>query len=155
MTKPNLTIEERFWEKVDIRGPDECWNWLAGKKSNGYGTFWIKGERVCPAHRIAWELTNGEIPKGMSVLHHCDNRLCCNPKCLFLGTHEDNMSDMCRKGRQARGISLGQTKLSEEQVLEIRNLRQKGMLLREIAELYSINKSRVSEIYRKISWKHI
>ena len=34
MKKP---LEQRFWEKVDIRGEDECWNWKAHKIPQGYG----------------------------------------------------------------------------------------------------------------------
>jgi hypothetical protein len=156
MTKSSLTIEERFWEKVDIRGPDECWVWLAGKTSKGYGTLWLKGTSHL-AHRVAWELTNGEIPEGICVLHHCDNPPCCNPKCFFLGTRADNVADRDKKGRRAdtKGISHPRAKLSNEQVLEIRDLRSKGMLQREIAELYPISQQMINHICRRENWKHI
>lgn len=145
----NRPLAERFWEKVKIRGSDECWNWIACKSSTGYGNFILKGKN-CLAHRVAWELTNGKIPEGMDILHHCDNPPCCNPKCLFLGTQTDNMRDRNRKGRHNIG------KVTNEEISEIRNLRQKGMLLREIAELYPISCQTVgricSNVLTKILW---
>jgi len=151
-------LVERFWEKVDIRGPDECWDWLAYKNKDGYGFFWLKGKHPS-AHRVAWELTNGEIPEGMNVLHHCDNPSCCNPKCLFLGTHTGNMQDKSRKGRargqNQKGNINNNAKLNEKQVLEIRILRQRGMIHREIAELYPISRREVGRICQRKRWQHI
>lgn len=91
---------ERFWEKVDRRSPDECWPWLGrARTSFGYGAFAIGRDRANRAHRIAWELTNGPVPVGLSALHRCDNPPCCNPAHLFLGTQADNIADMVAKGR--------------------------------------------------------
>lgn len=99
-------VSARFWSKVDIQGEDECWPWIAGLSQDGYGTFRHKYQQY-RAHRFAWELVNGTIPNDewkntMHVLHTCDNRICCNPKHLFIGTHRDNMQDMIQKGRQNR-----------------------------------------------------
>jgi hypothetical protein len=91
------SIAERFWEKVERRGPDECWPWLASSRRNGYGRLWPS----TTAHRLAWELANGEQAGDLYVLHTCDNRLCCNPAHLYLGTHADNVRD--RVGRE-RGV---------------------------------------------------
>ena len=96
---------KRFWDKVKIAGPDECWEWQASIGKNGYGAFKFDGW-MRPASRIAWLLTNGEIPDGMLVCHKCDNRKCCNLNHLFLGTHADNMQDMMNKGRYVSGQSL-------------------------------------------------
>jgi len=54
------TIDD-FWKKVDVRGPDECWEWKQGKHKWGYGQFRYIG-KMYRAHRFAWELTNGPIP---------------------------------------------------------------------------------------------
>lgn len=81
-----------------------CWLWNKSykgpgyKRGLGYGQINVKG-RNCGAHRIAWQLFRGEIPRGMSVLHKCDVRICVNPDHLFLGTALENMRDMTAKGR--------------------------------------------------------
>ena len=93
----------RFWAKVDRSGGDlACWPWLASKRRNGYGQIGIRREGrlfVESAHRVAWELTHGPIPEGVSICHHCDNRPCCNPGHLFRGSQTDNMQDAAQKGR--------------------------------------------------------
>jgi len=81
---------------------DDCFEWRGGK-SEGYGRKHFNG-RTQFTHRIAWEWANGPIPEGMCVLHTCDNRACCNPNHLFLGTKGDNARDMCSKGRHANQV---------------------------------------------------
>jgi hypothetical protein len=100
--------EERFWSKVDKRGPDECWLWT-GAKVRGYGEFCVTEngvERIRRSTRLAWEYAAGPIPDGLFVCHQCDNPTCCNPRHLFLGTAQDNSDDKVSKGRQAKGESL-------------------------------------------------
>lgn len=97
------TLVQRFWAKVSVRGPDECWPWLAGQNGDGYGLI-----RVGPAsagsvlaHRVAYELHYGPVPIGLNVLHTCDFRACCNPRHLFVGTQSNNLLDASQKGRLA------------------------------------------------------
>jgi hypothetical protein len=103
-------LAERFWEKVDKRGPDECWEWTASRNPDGYGHLRVGSlrdgtRRMRKAPRVAYELTHGPIPPssasthGTCVLHSCDNPGCCNPRHLFLGSQYDNIADMQAKGR--------------------------------------------------------
>ena len=87
---------ERYWNKVGKT--EDCWLWTANKFKGGYGQYQFLG-KPNGAHRISWIIHYGEIPKGMHVLHRCDNPPCVNPNHLFLGTHTDNMKDKAEKGR--------------------------------------------------------
>lgn len=88
-------LAERFWEKVQ-RGPD-CWEWLGGCYHDGYGSFRV-GDRNQRAHRVSYQLTYGDIPSGMVVMHRCDNPLCVRPDHLTVGTAGDNVRDAIHKG---------------------------------------------------------
>jgi hypothetical protein len=91
----------RFWEKVDIGDPDECWPWTATKNHLGYGLFRLpRFGRMVVAHRFAWGVSHGEIPIGRVIMHSCDNPACCNTNHLRLGTQSENMFDAVRKGRK-------------------------------------------------------
>jgi HNH endonuclease len=96
MPKSLLTVEERFWAKVEKT--EGCWLWMGYRNKKGYGMFKMP-DRVQLAHRAAWMLTNGPIPDGLDVLHKCDNPPCVRPTMLFLGTNADNQQDSVRKGR--------------------------------------------------------
>lgn len=91
---------KRFWERVDRRGPNECWLWLGGHDTkDGYGRA-FDGKRTRQAHDVAWELANKrKVPRGKLIRHSCDNPPCCNPKHLLCGTSKDNYRDAEERGR--------------------------------------------------------
>ena len=162
--KPKGTVN-RFWEKVDKNGPihsilgTSCWMWTSGLRDSGYGNFWT-GTDFIAAHRFSYELHVGPIPDGLYVCHHCDNRPCCNPEHLFVGTHQDNMTDMVVKGRHYAGNHfLGETnpsaKLTEADVLCIRELAQEGAPRKQIAAAFGVSVGMVEQITSRRAWKHI
>jgi hypothetical protein len=105
------------------------------------------------AHRVSWELSHGKVPVGLYVLHHCDTPCCVNPDHLFLGTDADNRADCVQKGRQARGTTSGNAKLTEQQVREIRAYGRKDYAL--TAKLYGVSRATARRIAMKLSWSHL
>jgi len=90
--KPRKTTEERFWEKVDRRGPNECWPWIASLTGPGYAQFFIdKDHKSGLGHRYAYELLVGPIPAGLVLDHLCRNPRCVNPNHLEAVTHRENV----------------------------------------------------------------
>ena len=149
----NTEEPRRFWSKVDVGEPEECWEWLAHKNGCSYGGFGIKG-KMWLAHRVVWVLTYGPIPKGLLVCHRCDNPGCCNPYHLFLGTDADNRADAAEKGRTARGKRNGNSKLTKEEVLEIRELyADDDWSQSELANAFDVHNATISRILRRRRWK--
>lgn len=151
----------RFWKKAEIGEPDDCWNWKGWINRYGYYVIRVyrqgdKGKNFnFEAHRIAYLLKNGNLPDDLLVCHECDNRICVNPKHLFIGTYQDNSTDMVQKRRQKVGESVTASKLTEKEVYEIRRLLSEGVPKNKIAPLYGINDSNLLFIERRITWKHL
>ncbi len=156
---PAPTVEQRFWSKVTVGLPDECWEWQAGRTPAGYGRF-SYNKKQWYAHRISWTLTYGAIPDGKHVLHRCDNTGCCNPSHLFIGTHLDNIHDRDEKGRGKigiKGVSYGGGwKLTKDEVREIRRRYSiGGVTHKELAREFGVNPGSISRICLRKSYAWI
>lgn len=141
------SIAERFWAKVDrTGGSDACWPFLGARCSGGYGMLAVSARKRERSHRLAWSLTNGDIPAGQLVRHDCDNRPCCNPSHLRLGTDADNQRDMWSRGRGALEHMLPHTKLSDQDVRDIRAAVAAGARQRDLLKRYPISAGHMSSI---------
>ena len=158
-TRRVAPIIDRYWKQVKRKRG--CWNWAGTKHTDGYGTIHVRRRTegthiVLYAHRVSWEIHYGPIPKGLFVLHKCDNPPCSNPKHLFLGTNLDNMRDCSRKGRQngiaksLPGVKNGNAKLTWEGVRDIRSSNESGT---KLAIKYNVTKSAISKIRQNHAWK--
>jgi hypothetical protein len=145
----------RFWARVNIKGPDDCWIWNGAKDSNGYGTVRYNS-KFYGAHRFAYACTHGdESIKGWDILHSCDVPLCCNPSHHFRGDQTDNNKDRDSKKRNARHARHGKAKLLASDIEEIRRLAKKpywGFQTR-MAERFGIATSGVNRIISGELWK--
>lgn len=171
--KGEKTQWEMFFEKVNKDGPapahnpklGKCWLWTGSSRAQGHGYFWYDGVVGC-AHRFSWLASGGEIPDGLHVLHKCDNGRCVNPDHLFLGTHDDNMQDMIRKGRQRDSESRSkqmtgegnhQAKLTEDDVRKIRAMRAQTPrpTIQSISNCFGASHASVKSLLRGKTWKSV
>jgi len=149
--------EERFWNNLDrTEGENKCWVWKLSCNSEGYGNACFKGKRI-KAHRLAFELFHKrKIIEGMFILHSCDNCKCCNPFHLREGTPKENMNDKVLRNRQPRGETSGCSKLTEVQVLEIRNkYAESNWTYTRLGTEYGVGQSTISYIINRKRWTHI
>lgn len=153
------SLAERFWSKVSVLGENDCWPWLAAvrNKKEGYGAFWLNGKHQ-PSARVALILS-GRFEDGKQALHRCDNPSCCNPSHLFLGTHQDNNTDKVIKKRHAFGSKNGFSKLTEEQVVFIKqNVPRDGKehpgLRKSLADKYGVSVSCITDVITR-GWRHV
>jgi hypothetical protein len=152
--------EERFWSYVDKGDENECWNWTGYKNKSGYGSIGIDGIMI-RSHRYSFVKHN---PYGLSfddiegcvVCHECDNPACVNPAHLFVGAVEDNMKDRAVKGREAKGEKIGNAKLQDFHIREIRHAYAAGGVThRNLADEFGVSRSVISNIINNKAWKHI
>ena len=146
---------DRFWQKA---ARDEgCWEWQGTKDARGYGRFGLNTTthradgvvviqpRGYLAHRVAWQLTHGDIPAGLGVLHRCNHPSCVNPAHLYVGDQLANNRQAVRDRRNA-------TKLRREDVGRIRNLWSAGVAQRQLATVFAVSRSTISMIVRGLRW---
>lgn len=157
-----MTLEDHMLKVDRSAGPDACWPWTGSQSSlgyrerKGYGSFRMNGIAF-RAHRVAWELANGQpVPAGLFVCHHCDNPPCCNPAHLFVGNAFDNMRDMARKGRWRSRSSRGHlnplARLTEADIPLIRaDPRSRSV----VAAAWGVSKQTIQDIQGGRTWSYV
>ena len=149
MRRPPPTLSD-IQSRTVLDPVTKCWNWTRATAC-GYGVIKTQ-QRQYKVSRYVFSLVNGSIPSGTVVRHKCDNRLCCNPDHLELGSYQDNTNDMVLRGRSKRGIKHHNTRLSEDDVIEIltSNLPQKVFV-----DKFDIGPQHVSNIVKGKTWVHV
>ena len=152
--KTGRTKEEALLAGLPDRpsDPDECWDWEGQMHGSGYGRVNQGGKRHI-SHRVAYEVYVGTIPEGALIRHSCHNPLCCNPNHLSPGTPKDNSQDMVKASRSGKGSRNPQARLTEADVLDIRERYEAGGISqRELAEEYGVTPSTVYLIVKRKNW---
>lgn len=139
------TLFKRFWDYVDIKSEDECWEWNGSRTAAGYGLIYWKDE-LKYAHRLSIEFSGREIPERWHACHTCDNPPCVNPKHLFPGTPHENMLDKVSKGRHTFGENHPNAKLSDAEIVEIRKLAFEGVWQSDLAKKFGVHPGHISDI---------
>jgi hypothetical protein len=150
MPRWTKTPKERLFEK-STPAENGCIEWTGSANGKGYGMMVYKGH-IRAAHRISWMEHFGDIPGNMLVCHRCDNPKCINPMHLFLGTNQDNMNDMKRKGRQytPKGEDHARSKLTWDAVRDIRTSSDSAMML---AKRYGVSDMTIYYVKTGKGWK--
>lgn len=140
-------VEVRLWRRVKRGKRSACWEWRGSWATNGYGRMRV-GSKIMSVHRVAWEVTNGPVPDGLFVCHKCDNKLCCNPRHLFIGTAADNNADRDRKGRTRapKGENHPHSKLTLAQVRVIKERIKAGESSALLAYQYAVTRNAINQI---------
>lgn len=158
-----------FWRNTK-QVESGCIEWQRCLTEFGYGRM---NKRTGPlagswlAHRYAYALRHGKPPSNLYVCHKCDNRLCVNQDHLWLGTASDNSKDAFMKGRmklrspkeypnwspgKMYGAKNRATKLSQDDIIRVRSMRETGLLQREIAAEFDVSQVAISIALRGKTW---
>lgn len=153
------------WERIDKRRWNQCWQWT-GYTNKGYGRLDIAGVEGVYAHRAAYISANpscglslkDDSDKDRCVLHSCDNPSCCNPRHMFIGSHDDNMDDKVSKGRSKIWEHSTQTpraKLTTEDVQCIRMQKKYGATIRALCMLYGVSPATIKGVTSRRHYKDV
>ena len=153
--KKFTSLLENFESRFKKGDPEKCWEWLGTKDKDGYGEFscWMSpGYKKFRATRFSYQLYIGDLKSDMLVCHSCDNPSCVNPRHFFIGTAQDNATDMIMKGRSMSGERNNKAKLTEEQAKIIKQSKRRTM---ELAREYKVSRSTILRIRQDQIWSHI
>lgn len=136
-----------------VPGMGYCWEWQGAVRPNGYGVMG-RNKKTYRVHRIAYALSKGIHPDNIEslVLHKCHNRKCCNPSHLYKGTHKDNAADCMNAGRFPVGSQTKQSKLTEQQVLDIKQSTKRN---KDLADFYGVSRALICDIQKGRAWRHV
>ena len=150
-----MNTSHNFWSRVEPGPINTCWEWQGCTDQFGYGFVRLAG-KLWRTHRLSFYLAKGELG-GSCVLHSCDNRLCCNPDHLSLGTRAENNAQRDARKRHIAliGTDHPQAKLTSEKVIQMRELFLQGMRLTDIARQYSVNPGTAYNAIHKRTWSHV
>jgi len=144
--------QDRFWLKIDkISDKDNCWLWTGALNNKGYGVT-TQNKKSWKAHRFAYLLSGKVIPDDKPVLRHSGicKRNCCNPDHLTPGTTLENNQDMIRDNKTTRGTKSFTSKLTEEQVKEIRTIN--NLSYSNISRKYKVSPATIRDIILNKTW---
>ena len=145
-------IRKRFESYLEAQ-ENGCINWIGSKNNIGHGKFWYNNKHI-GAHRFAWILSGNTIPDKYVIRHKCiRNRACCNIEHLELGTQAENMKDRVRDNTLAKGEKVGTSKLSVDNILDIRS--RSGESYKVLAKEYNVKEACIYKIVKRINWRHI
>lgn len=151
-TEDGMIRDDRLHEHASLDG--ECLIWRGTLTQKGYARV-VRSGRVYRVHRMVWERANGPIPPGMQVMCLCDRRDCINIRHLSVGTNDQNVADMMRKQRQARGSKKKLAKLSEAVVPEIRRRHEAGETQATIAAAFGVSVRTIRSVVKRELWAHV
>lgn len=149
-----ISLEERLWRRVDIKGENDCWEWQGWRHPKGHGQIGRgrRTEGLVYTHVAAWEIANNmAVPKGLIVRHKCDNPPCCNPSHLETGTPKQNTQDAIFRKRLSRGDRHA-SKLTWGDVCDIRRRLRDGQTQQHVAEIHRVSRSLVGLIGQGLRW---
>lgn len=152
-----LSLKDAFSYHMPGEPPSDgtCWEWTAYRDKHGYGQMGI-GQKLLYAHRVAYMVFRGPLSDEEDALHSCHNPPCCNPDHLRPGDQQDNVDDMVRAGRNEKGTQKSGSKLTDDQVREIRETYGRGGISqRKLASQYGVSQMVVSRITRGLIWSHV